>query len=337
MTNEKKYLKNLLFIIPLVGIIIYFIYPESEEVDPIKSEWLTFLHTIIITTGIWAGAITIVAFLWKKYPWEKYPIKHLIIEIVLIGAYTNTFALGLYHLQLYLKFVEPVKDITGHLFTTNLITFFITAIHEAIEFYNQWKAHFSKSVKLERDNIEAKFETLKAQINPHFLFNSLNSLTNIVHENKPAVDYIQNLSDFLRYTLKSRDIELVLARSELEMLDQYLKLQKARFGENLLISVDVGEKYYHYSVPPLVLQMLIENCIKHNVISAEKPLCIRVYANKQSLVVENTLQKKDSTDSTGQGLKNITERYKFFSGKEIEIKETSTSFIVTIPLLKVDI
>ncbi|QQS49957.1 MAG: histidine kinase [Bacteroidota bacterium] len=333
---KKEKLKYPLFIIPLVGILICLIFPNHHEQEN-KSQLYVMLHSVIITSGIWAGVLSIVIFLWKKYPWERYPLKHLIIEIILVLIYTNSFAIGLFYIERALGILKEVENLYRDIIFTNLITFLITAIHEAIEFYSQWKIHFSKSVKLEKDNIEARYESLKSQVNPHFLFNSLNSISHLVHENQPAVDYIQNLSDFLRYTLKSRDTELVLVRHESEMLEKYLQLQKVRFGENLKIEMDVPEKYFHYALPPLVLQMLIENSLKHNIISKEDPLIIKVQARNQVIIVENNLQRKNPEFSTGQGIKNIIERYRFFTEREVEIIETPSIFRVIIPLLLVEL
>lgn len=333
---KKEKLKYPLFIIPLVGIVICFIFPNSSENEN-KSQLYVMLHSVIITSGIWAGVLSIVIFLWKKYPWERTPLKHLLIEIILVLIYTNGFAIGLFYIERALGIRFEVDHLYRDIVFTNLITLLITAIHEAIEFYSQWKLHFSKSVKLEKDNIEARYESLKSQVNPHFLFNSLNSISHMVHENQPAVDYIQNLSDFLRYTLKSRDTELVLVRHETEMLEKYLKLQKVRFGENLHIQIDIPEKFFHYSLPPLVLQMLIENSLKHNIISKQDPLHIKVKAQNQEIVVENNLQRKTPDFSTGQGIKNLIERYRFFTEREVEIIETPSIFRVIIPLLLVDL
>ncbi len=333
---KKENLKYPLFIIPLAGILLYFIFPHTNN----ESEGFQIghlLHTIIITSGIWGGVLSIVVFLWKKFPWEHKPLKHLLIEIVLVLVYTNGFSLGLYHLELALGVKMHIENFYSHIIFTNLITFFITAVHEAVEFYSQWKHHFSKSVKLEKDNIEARYESLKSQVNPHFLFNSLNSISHMVHENEPAVEYIQNLSVFLRYTLKSRDSELVLVRHETEMLEKYLKLQKVRFGDNLKIEIDVPEKFYHYCLPPLVLQMLIENSLKHNIISKQDPLHIKLQARNQEIVIENNLQRKYPDFSTGQGIKNIIERYRFFTEREVEIIETPSIFRVIIPLLLADL
>lgn len=340
MTIEKirldRYYKSLILIIPLIAILIALIFRFGGS-DSENTVIQQVIHSLFYTAIIWLGCMSIVGLLWKRYPWELHPIKHLVLEIILILLFTNGFALLVYHLELAAGLINPMDDISVDILITNLITFLITTIHEAAFFYKQWKLNFSKSVRLEKDSIEAKYESLKAQINPHFLFNSLNSLTTLVDDNEEAVSYIQNLSEFLRYMLTSRDRELVLVREEVELARKYLTLQKSRFKNNLQIELDIPEKLFHYSLPPLVLQMLIENCVKHNIISKEKPLTINIYAEKDTLIVENKLQKKANNNSTGQGLKNIIDRYKFFTTREIKIEESSSTFKVIIPLLIVNL
>jgi two-component system LytT family sensor kinase len=335
---KKVYNKNLWLIIPLVGIIISLVYLiDTGRIANPQAIFHVF-HGIIMTSGLWLGCMAIVLYLWKKYPWEHHPAKHLIIEIPAIVAYTIVFSFAVYFVEA--KFgLSHYQDISLFMdaITTILITLFITSIHEAIFFYRQWKYNFSKSVRLEKDHLEAKYEALKSQINPHFLFNSLNSLVSLVEDNEKAVDYIQNLSEFLRYLLKGSNREVVLVREELEMLKKYIQILKIRFGKNLITNINIPEKYYHFSVPPLVLQILTENCIKHNIISQNKPLKISVYAENESITVENVLQRKSIPNTTGQGLKNITERYRFFTTREVRIKETIGTFAVTIPLIKVDL
>lgn len=294
-------------------------------------------HALVITSGIWLGCMTIVGILWKKYPWEFHPVKHLIIEVVAIAVYTSVFGVLIGFVEFKLGIFTPSDTLVMEIFVTLLITFFITAIHELVFFYKQWKHHFSRSVRLERDKIQAKYEALKTQVNPHFLFNSLNSLTTLVDDNENAVAYIQDLSEFLRYMLTSRDKDLVLLREELQLLRKYISLQESRFRDSLNINLDVPESAWHYALPPLILQMLVENCIKHNIISKENPLKVSIRANGNSIVVENLLQKRPGVTSTGQGLKNITGRYNLFSVREVRIEETATVFRVTIPLLTVEL
>jgi len=294
-------------------------------------------HTVIITGFLWMTCRSYVKFLWRRYPWETYPLLHIVLEVVGITTFTMIFGFTLNSIELRLNIFPPNELLWLEILVTLLVTYLITGIHEMVYFYRQWIINFSRSVRLEKDSIEAKYEILKTQINPHFLFNSLNSLTSIVDDNPRAVDYIQDLSEFLRYILGSRDKDLVYLRDELKVLNHYYELQKSRFQENLRISLDIPEKYHLYTLPPLVLQMLVENCIKHNIISSEKPLKIEISASNESIVVKNILQRKGDVVSTGHGLRNISERYRYFTSREGSIKETKNEYIVSMPLLIVEL
>lgn len=186
MKTAKR--RNQITLILIVGAIIsglFFIsYGTKTATEALKGIG----HGLTLTAGLWLGCMSIVQYLWKKFPWEQKPVPHLVLEILLILAYTIIFSFTLYFFEVRLKIFPPVEDLFAQAFSTILITFLITSIHESIYFYWQWKYNFSKSIRLKRDNIEAKYETLKAQVNPHFLFNSLNSLTTLVDDNKPAVE-----------------------------------------------------------------------------------------------------------------------------------------------------
>jgi sensor histidine kinase YesM len=329
--------RSLFILIPLVGIIIVGIFIISYGVTDAGHSSQLFVHGIVITAGLWLGCMAIVTYLWRKFPWELAPFRHLIIEIVFILSYTIAFSSLLYYLEKRYWNVHDIENLGMEIFTTVLITFLITSIHESVFFYRQWKYNFSKSVRLEKDNIEARYEALKAQINPHFLFNSLNGLIAVAEDNQQVVDYTQNLSDLLRYMLKSREKDLVLLRDEIAILKSYINLQQMRFRGILHITVEVPESYYHFAVPPLVLQMLVENCLKHNIISKENPLMVEIIAEKNTITVQNRLQVKKGVDSTGHGLKNIAGRYRFFTSRKIEIIETPDSFKVIVPLLEVEL
>jgi sensor histidine kinase YesM len=338
MNIKINYFNRYLFIlIPLVAVLIVGIYLLSYGIRDPGTTLQYVAHGIVMTSGIWLGCMAIVMYLWNKFPWEQSPFIHLALEIILILVYTIAFSSALYIFEKKFGNLHRVENMGMEVFITLIITFFITSIHESIFFYTQWKYNFSKSVRLEKDNIEARYEALRAQINPHFLFNSLNSLTTMVEDNKPVVEYIQNLSELLRYMLKNGEKELVLLRDELTILNRYIYLQKMRFPGTLEIKVDVAEKYYHFAVPPLVLQMLLENCLKHNIISMDKTLKVEIRADKESISVINNLQKKEVANSTGQGLNNITGRYKFFTSRKVEIIENNDIFKVIIPLLQVEL
>jgi sensor histidine kinase YesM len=335
--SRNYFNKSLFLIIPLVGIIIVGIFLISYGITDPGQSFKMVLHSILMTAGLWLGCMIIVTYLWKKYPWETFPLKHLLLEIVLILSYTVLFSTLLYLPERTFWDLPENENIGMGVFVTILITLFITSVHESVFFYRQWKYNFSKSVRLEKDNLEAKFEALKAQVNPHFLFNSLNGLTTMVEDNKTAVEYIQNLSGLLRYMLKSGDRELVSLAEELEITKSYIKLQKARFGDSLDVNITIAPGTDSLLLPPLALQLLVENCIKHNILSAGKPLVIGINASDESVSVTNNLQLKSQVQSTGQGLKNITGRYSCFTPREVEIRQTSETFSVSLPLLRPEV
>jgi two-component system LytT family sensor kinase len=269
-------------------------------------------------------------------------------KISLAGITSKTFVYrGFCHLCLYHNLLILVYTLTEYFFqldfegnilyeafNTILITFFITALHESVFFYRQWTENFSKSIKLEKENIEANYEALKANLNPHFLFNSLNSLSNLVDDNPKATEYISNLSDFLRYLLKNDEKELVELHEELEVLQKYIILQKLRFEEALIVNLDIIHPE-SYVLPPLVLQILVENSIKHNEVSSEKPLIIEISNDDQYIFIKNNKNTKLGVDSTGVGLQNIIDRYKLFTSLSVEIESTNDSFSVKVPVISI--
>lgn len=296
-----------------------------------------FLRSILSTAIIWGGCVLIVTYTWHKYPWESMPIKHLIIEVLLILSLLSLYMVfGAFYLcfkgnssisnALQLHIVEIIFTV--------LITFLITTIHEAVFFYQQWKLNFSKSISLEKDNLEARYNALKSQVNPHFLFNSLNSLMSLLDNNPKAEQYVQNLSEYLRYVLISNSKEEVTLQEELENLEKFFHLQKLRFDENLIVEINIKTTSLPLHIPPLALQMLVDNCIKHNIISTKNPLFIKIFDDGKSITVQNNLQIKQTEESTGQGLKNIEGRYRFISNEPIKIMSDDKQFSVTIPLIK---
>ncbi|MDB4286341.1 histidine kinase, partial [bacterium] len=189
--------------------------------------------------------------------------------------------------------------------------------------------------RLETEKIEFQFETLKSQINPHFLFNSLNTLVTVIEEDKEeAVDYVEKLSDFYRSMLEYRSHNLIAIPEELRMLKDYFFLQKKRFGDNLNLHIEVDEKNIKGNIAPLTLQMLVENAIKHNVISRKKPMTISVTHELGYIKVSNLIQaKRNQEPSTRVGLQNISNRYALLTSKEVLVEATDIFFTVSIPIL----
>lgn len=190
--------------------------------------------------------------------------------------------------------------------------------------------------QLHAENILNQFEALKNQLNPHMLFNSLNTLQSLVRENQDkAQEYIQELSHVLRYTLQSNEFQSVSLREEMNFTSAYMFLLKMRFENNLQFIVQIDSAYEAYQLPPMAIQLLIENAVKHNEISCRKPLLISISTDKNGqLSVTNLIQPKWTKSSgTGIGLPNLIKRYRLLFKEEIQITEDKY-FTVRIPLIR---
>jgi len=201
--------------------------------------------------------------------------------------------------------------------------------------WTKWKGQrLQREADLQKERIESQLEVLKSQINPHFLFNSFNTLITLIEdEPEAATEYVEHLSDFYRSLLQYREKDLIPLQEELELLRNFSFLLKKRFGENIQIEIpNINGKIAF--IPPLTLQMLVENAVKHNVISRKKPLKISLKIMEDEIYIINNLQKKITKDkSTHFGLQSIQVRYDLLGKKQVKIEETKKDFKVTIPIL----
>jgi len=188
-----------------------------------------------------------------------------------------------------------------------------------------------------QEKIKFQFENLKSQINPHFLFNSFSTLIALIEsDQEEAIEYVDELSTLFRNILEYRDQDTIDIKEELSIINNYYQLQKKRYGDNLELKIDQVVRNESIKIPPMTLQLLIENAIKHNVVSKNKPLKIHVYLGEEPfLFVENNLQlKNDEVKSTGIGIQNIMDRYKLITDKEIKIIQTGDLFKVGLPIIR---
>lgn len=203
--------------------------------------------------------------------------------------------------------------------------------------YRQWKEAIIDAERLHKINWESRYEGLKQQVNPHFLFNSINTLSSLIHEDKAgAGQYVKEMSQVYRYLLRNNDDELVPLETEIRFIYSYFHLLKTRFGSGIQLRIDVPQKYQSNLLPPLTLQMLVENAVKHNNVSKDKPLQITIGCTKEGwLSVSNNLQKKlGKVESTGIGLANIQEKYKLLGLPGVELRNNGQVFTAMIPLVE---
>jgi LytS/YehU family sensor histidine kinase len=203
-------------------------------------------------------------------------------------------------------------------------------------FINFREKRLRREDALQKEKIIFQFETLKSQVNPHFLFNSFSTLSAIIDENKEmALDYVQKLSTFFRNILEYRDKTVITLQEEISLAGTYYYLQKKRYGDNFTMTIDIPEDYLSTLIPPMTLQMILENAVKHNVISATKPLNVSISVNNGYIIIRNPIQAKiNEPASTGIGLPNIRNRYSLLINKEIEIRVSETDYMVLLPVIK---
>jgi len=323
--------------IPVIGIIMPFVFYNRNDITGLLT-WMAI--SISITFFVWEGSRRIVSFLWRKYPWEKKPGLHLLISI--------TFLISLSFFMIFLiylinaAFNEDLDNYWQLMKGVNvamvLIAFFTTSVYEGIYLFKKWKKSLVMTSLLEKENIQAQFEALKNQINPHFLFNSLSTLSSIIPEDRDkAVEFVNKFSKIYRYVLDVKDEIVVELKDELEFVSSYFFLQKIRFGENLVLVNTIDESVLNKFVLPLSVQQLIENAIKHNEISDEYSLTITISNNQKSLFVRNNIRQiSGDVNSTKTGLENLTERYNLISDLTPQFTIENNEFVAELPFLLVE-
>ncbi len=229
-----------------------------------------------------------------------------------------------------------VKNIVNNSLITSVINLIIITVIEAIVWFKRNQQSLWKAERLEKENSQIRFETLKNQLNPHFLFNSLNVLSSLIKKDTDkAQDFVDEFSSVYRYTLDVIDKPVVELKEEIDFAKSYLFLQKKRFGSAVVTEINIDASKLSCLVPPLAVQTLLENAFKHNKASDESPLTIKISTQDGSLTVINNLQPKIvSSESTGVGLSNLKKRYELLGPQLPVFSVTENEYIAKIPLIK---
>jgi sensor histidine kinase YesM len=289
----------------------------------------------------WYGNGYIIDKLDKKFSWVEQPLKRFLLGLLFLVIYSTIAILVvnfLFNLMVNGRFPGNLAKwaLYNGLIAVG-ISFLISLLLTSIGFLRSWRTSALEAEKYKAEMNLYKYESLRNQINPHFLFNSLNVLSSLVYEDqKLAVRFIRQLSEVYRYVLDSKDKELVSLSHELEFLEAYLFLLKIRFEENLELELDLKPQE-DLMVVPMVFQMLLENAVKHNEVSSAHPLRVRIYREGDYAVVENKIQHKSAGETSKRvGLQNIRSRYQSLTDNEVKVEENQDIFRVSFPLLKIE-
>jgi two-component system LytT family sensor kinase len=292
----------------------------------------------IATVIIFEGNLRIDQWLGNKYSWVEFPRQRIITQFLISLAYTVFF---LYVLMFTIHVMKSGKyevinpKMRQVLIPAIFITITTLAIDIGYQFFKAWRESLTEIERYKTESANAQLQNLKNQLNPHFLFNNLSVLTSLVYKNQDkAVDFINELSKVYRYVLDNKSSELVSLQEELDFLDHYIYLLKIRFESSISFFINIDVHKERTYLPPMCLQMLVENTIQHNETSQANPLQVSVYTENNYLIIENPIQpRSDKTESSKTGLKNIASRYSFFTEDKIAIKQTAKTFKVLLPLI----
>jgi two-component system, LytTR family, sensor kinase len=318
-----------------IDVIFSLIYRNHPLISGIQN----YMFSIAISFVVMFGLIKLGHWMNKNLSWEKSPGSGFYLQIIFITFFVVLVVMGVRTLlNLYIfpgGFIRLMDELiigTYFLFVSMLLVF----IDLGIRLLDKWRVSQAETERFKKENLETQFEMLRTQVNPHFLFNSLNTLSSLIYENQEtASNYVREMSSVYRYILETRKSEIVTLREELSFAKSYIYMLSLRFEDKIKFELNIDSRSEDKVVVPLTLQILIENAVKHNVVSQRKPLTVEIFNQiDNTLVVKNNLQPKSMNSySTGIGLENIRSRLEFLTDRKMETEKTETEFIVKLPLL----
>ena len=325
-----------LVLVVLIGAIFLALYLT----DAAMGLYLTAGWVILVLLLIFLSNRGLTKVLDKRLPWLEYGNKRFYWQLSL-GVLLSLIIINVSYLAFKLILTKDPPD-TTQMTSMNAMGILILlptiSINFGIQFLKNWKNAQLASEQFQKESIKAELETLKNHLDPHFLFNNLNILSSLISKDqKQSQSYLEKFAEVYRIILQSSSEELVELKQELDFIGAYMYLLEIRFEDTIQLELDIKSENHQYYLPPLTLQMLIENAIKHNTISEIRPLKIRIECRDRYLVIKNNLQEKkvELRHSSKTGLKNIERRYSYFTKQPVEVYKNEESFIVKVPLIDI--
>lgn len=311
--------------------------------DPTPANQEEYYFTVRIGfVGVATELLMLVIFAFFNYSWkEKLFSKNNITLIVLSNLLLVCAFIGMdmyifkYVTKTHPDLVLSLRYLKDYLINHSLVlTIAIVAPYMLLRMEKAREMEMNL-IKIKEEKSIAELSALKEQISPHFFFNTLSTLSSIVrNDTKDAsLEFIDDISKTYRYSLSSRKNDLVKVKEEVDFINAYADVLQKRFGEKLKINMELSEDIFLSNIPPMSLQLLIENAIQHNIITSKKPLTIGIYNTAAYIIVKNSLEEKTNVESFGIGLMNLNNRYKLIANKEIHIEKQATEFVVKLSLL----
>ena len=342
-----------------IAVYLFVFYSETTVFPKLIDQWAGILLAVVLVNFIGWGMVSLNTVLNKYVPWNTKITLRFVIEVgsgIILSAIAAVIFIYAYIAQAYtndeITLVELIYDgVIKFGIVTVVIIYVYSLINFSVFSYNQYSVGQIESLTSDRIQLDLRFAALKSQLNPHFLFNALNTISSLIYMDvKLAEDYIRQLARIYDYILETDDTKLIAFKDELEMVTGYFFMQKTRYDDRVELNISKGLENITGFIPPFTLQILVENALKHSIISEENPLRIEITSNNNGRIVvrNNIINKSDSTSSMNHllnkqkdsesykiGLSNIKSRYKFLTDKTIEVSSVN-DFTVSIPLIQDD-
>ena len=286
--------------------------------------------------GLWEFILFIGTLLEKSLPISLYPNSRIIIQVLATYLLATLYGVTLFLVSIYffdVHFPPSLQEI-GYLLYF-LLSVVLNLIYFGTLYFFHWKKELVNLANMQREQAMVKYDALRNQLNPHFLFNALTSLNSLIFDNQQlASDFLQQLSKVYRYVLQHKEKETVSLSTELDFVDSYTFLLKTRFGSGIEVNINLSKEAKEKQIVPATLQILIENAVKHNIISSANPLKISLTEHDSYLLLGNNVNRKAQVETSNkQGLENLKSLYRYLIDKPIDIVETNEIFTVKIPLI----
>lgn len=330
---------------PLIAYMSHVIFYNENHgsVDEKFTYWQVILISMAEAMILWEANRLVLIYCRRRFPELSQSLKRILsilagcLVVTILIRYVNIW---FYDQTMFWGYMFPPEGYLYSIFVGLLYVTIIAGVYEGLYYFQKSKQLLSETEALKRENLQTQLDSLKTQINPHFLFNNLSSLSSLIMEDRgQAVKFVNELSSVYRYLLQANEQNLTTLENELNFIKNYFHLLKTRFGNGIQLLKDIDEKYFSYLLPPLTLQLILENAVKHNAVLPDKPLQIRIYTGADNrLVIENNLQKKNSAIVSNKvGLRTIKTKYRLLHQEDVEIKQTENMFSVTLPLIKTNV
>jgi len=339
-----RLVKLLFYLVIGFSFFFYLFYAQNGRMPTITDELNLYGFTLIASVSAGLIISLINTFLNQKLPWRKNVFNRfvagLLLDFLALVAYLIAlgFMANLVGLTAYELFPEDmmVRQIELKLMILCFLTLFLVTLVEFNGYsYNEYSVGQIRKLKAERKQLELQFEALKSQLSPHYLFNSMNTISSLVYRDPHVAEtFIRNLAETFNYVLRTKDVKTVKIAEEIEALKDYRYLLYIRYSAAVELEIDVEEAFLKHPIPPLTLQLLVENAVKHNVISNAQPLVIKIQSDEDQLhIVNNKTESPGHSASHRVGLNNIRKRYARFTKEQVQVEEGEEQFEVILPML----